>query len=123
MHFGDAVRPRHYSTSFDAAGYEVAGHRWADLSEHGFGAALLSDCKYGYSCYGNELRMSLLRAPKSLDPEADMGTHEFAYALMPHAGGWREAGVVAEALRFNVPVRWAAVAPDSFAARDGPNLV
>ena len=31
-----------------------------------------------------------------------MGRHEFAYALMPHAGGWREAGVVAEAARFNV---------------------
>ena len=24
-----------------------------------------------------------------------MGRHEFAYALLPHAGGWREAGVVA----------------------------
>ena len=27
-----------------------------------------------------------------------MGTHEFAYALLPHAGGWREAGVLAEAI-------------------------
>lgn len=50
-----------------------------------------------------------LRAlPKSPDPEADMGRHELAYAVMPHAGGWREAGVVAEGLRFNVPFRWAA---------------
>src|SRR5256885_12852657 len=116
MHFGDAVRPRHYSTSFDAAGYEVAGHRWADLSEYGFGATLLSDCKYGYSCYANELRMSLLRSPKSPDPEADMGAHEFAYALMPHDGSWRAAGVVAEALRFNVPFLWVADAPRSLAS-------
>ena len=78
----------------DRAQYEVPGHRWADLSEHGFGAALLTDCKYGYSCHGNELRISLLRAPKSPDPEADMGRHAFAYALLPHAGGWRDAGVV-----------------------------
>lgn len=123
MQFGYAERPTHYSTSFDAARYEVPGHRFADLSEHGFGAALLTDCKYGYSGYGNELRISLLRAPKSPDPEADMGRHAFAYAVLPHAGGWREAGVVSEGLRFNVPVRFAAHAPDSFASVDDPNLV
>jgi alpha-mannosidase len=124
MPFGYAERPTHYSTSRDAAQYEVPGHRFADLSEHGFGAAVLTDSKYGYSCYGNELRISLLRAPKSPDPEADMGRHEFAYALLPHTGGWRDAGVVAEGLRFNVPVRWTGVAaPRSFASVDDPNLV
>jgi alpha-mannosidase len=104
--FGYAERPTHYSTSFDRARYEVPGHRWADLSEHGFGAAVLTDCKYGYSCYGGDLRVSLLRAPKSPDPEADMGRHEFAYALFPHAGGWREGGVVREGVLFNAPLRW-----------------
>jgi alpha-mannosidase len=106
MQFGYAERPTHFSTARDAAQFEVPGHRWADLSEHGFGVAVLTDCKYGYSCLGGELRISLLRSPKSPDPEADMGRHEFAYALMPHAGGWREAGVVAEAACFNVPLRW-----------------
>ena len=127
MQFGYAERPTHYSTSFDRARFEVPGHRFADLSEHGFGAALLTDCKYGHSCYGNELRISLLRAPKSPDPEADMGRHEFAYALLPHPGGWREAGVVAEAARFNVPLRWlpsdAEPQSRSFASADDPNLV
>jgi alpha-mannosidase len=122
--FAFAERPTHRSTSFDRARYEVPGHRWADLSEHGFGAALLTDSKYGYSAYGNELRISLLRSPKSPDPEADMGRHEFAYALLPHAGGWREAGVVAEGARFNAPLRWTtAPAVESFASVDDPNLV
>jgi alpha-mannosidase len=124
MPLGYAERPTHYSTSFDRARYEVPGHRWADLSEHGFGAALLTDSKYGYSCYGNELRISLLRAPKSPDPEADMGSHSFAYALFPHAGGWGDAGVVAEGLRFNAPLRWTHGASEtSFASVDDPNLV
>jgi len=124
MPFGYAERPTHRSTSFDRARYEVPGHRWADLSEHGFGAALLTDSKYGYSCYGNELRISLLRAPKSPDPEADMGRHEFAYALFPHAGGWREGGVVAEGRRFNAPLRWTSGLPvSSFASVDDANLV
>ncbi len=122
--FGYAERPTHYSTSFDAARYEVPGHRFADLSEHGFGAALLTDSKYGYSCYGSELRISLLRAPTSPDPEADQGEHEFAYALFPHEGGWREAGVVAEAVRFNAPLRWThGIGDGSFACVDDPNLV
>jgi alpha-mannosidase len=106
MPFGYAERPTHYSTSWDRARYEVPGHRFADLSEHGFGAALLTDSKYGYSCHGNELRISLLRSPKSPDPEADLGRHEFAYALFPHAYDWRNNAVVAEAARFNAPLRW-----------------
>jgi alpha-mannosidase len=122
MPFGYAERPTHFSTSFDAARYEVPGHRWADLSEHGFGAAVLTDSKYGYSCLGNELRVSLLRSPKSPDPEADMGRHRFAYALLPHAGNWREAGVVAEALRFNAPLRRGPQLA-SLASVDDTNLV
>jgi len=125
MQFGVTERPTHFSTSHDLARFEVPGHRFADLSEHGFGVALLSDSTYGYSCLGSELRLSLLRAPKWPDPEADMGHHEFTYALMPHAHGWREAGVVAEAARMISPLRWAAAAgPMSFAAvEDDPNLV
>src|SRR5437763_729951 len=124
MPFAYAERPTHRSTSFDRARYEVPGHRFADLSEHGFGAALLTDSKYGYSCYANELRISLLRAPKSPDPDADIGTHAFAYALFPHAGGWRDGGVVAEGLRFNAPLRWTFGMPESsFASVDDTNLV
>ena len=118
MPFGYAERPTHFSTSRDRAQYEVPGHRFADLSEHGFGSALLTDSKYGYSCHGSELRVSLLRSSKSPDPEADMGRHVFAYALLPHAGGWREAGVLAEAMRFNAPLRWAAAGSGSFASVD-----
>jgi alpha-mannosidase len=121
--FGYAERPTHYSTSFDRARYEVPGHRFADLSEHGFGAALLTDSKYGYSCFGSELRISLLRSPKSPDPHADMGKHAFAYALYPHAGGWRGGGVLAEAIRFNAPLRWTAGIGASFASVDDPNVI
>jgi alpha-mannosidase len=125
MQFGCTERPTHYSTSHDLARYEVPGHRLADLSEHGFGVALLTDCKYGYSTYGNEMRISLLRGTTVPDPEADLGEHRFAYAVLPHAGGWREAGVVAEAARFETPIRWlpGPAAPRSFVSVDDPNLM
>ncbi len=90
--FGAVRRPTHYSSRLDLAKYEVPGHRWADLSEHGFGVAVLTDSKYGYSAFGDTLRISLLRAPRSPDPEADIGRHAFTYALLPHAGGWQDGG-------------------------------
>ena len=120
MPFGYAERPTHYSSSFDRARYEVPGHRFADLSEHGFGAALLSDSKYGWSCYGGDLRLTLLRSPKSPDPEADLGRHEFSYALFPHAGGWRDANVLGRAAAFNAPLRRTHLELEgSFADADG----
>ena len=124
MPFGVAERPTHYSTAADLARYEVCGHRFSDLSEHGFGVALLTDSTYGYSTHGHELRLSLLRAPGEPDPNADRGSHRFAYAVLPHAGGWREAGVVAEAVAFNSPPLWAAAGskPGEILALDDPNL-
>ncbi len=65
MQFGCVERPTHFNTSYDLARYEVPGHKWSDLSEHGFGVALLSESKYGFSTFGNTLRMSLLRAEAS----------------------------------------------------------
>jgi alpha-mannosidase len=124
MQFGCVERPTHFNTLADMARFEVPGHRFADLSEHGFGVALLSESKYGWSTQGSTLRMTLLRSPKSPDPQADMGHHVFSYAVYPHAGGWQVGGVVAEGLRFNQPVLWGRQAdPESFFTVEDPNLV
>jgi alpha-mannosidase len=102
--FGHLKRPTHFNTSFDVARFEVCAHKWGDLSEAGFGVALLNDCKYGYATHGNVLRLSLLRAPKNPDPQADMGQHVFSYALLPHAGTVTESNVIEEAYAFNLPL-------------------
>ncbi|XP_036902886.1 alpha-mannosidase 2C1 [Sturnira hondurensis] len=104
VQFGHLQRPTHYNTSWDWARFEVWTHRWMDLSEHGFGLALLNDCKYGSSVRGNVLSLSLLRAPKAPDATADMGRHEFTYALMPHAGSFQDAGVIQAAYSLNFPL-------------------
>ncbi len=102
VQFGAIERPTHTNTSWDFAKFEVAAQRWADISEAGYGVALLNDCKYGHDVRGNVLRLSLLRSPTRPDPEADQGEHRFSYALYPHAGDWRN-GVVRIAYEFNVP--------------------
>jgi alpha-mannosidase len=115
--FGAVRRPTHYSTRQDLARFEVPGHRWADLSEYGFGVAVLTDSKYGYSAFGDTLRITLLRAPAL--PDVEERSHAFAYALLPHAGSWQDGGVVAEAAAFNSPVRWSEGPAGSWASAEG----
>ena len=43
--YGVVRRPTHRNTSWDAARFEVSGHRFADLSEPGYGVALLNDAQ------------------------------------------------------------------------------
>jgi alpha-mannosidase len=126
--FGAVERPTHYNSPSDQTRFEVVAHKWADLSEHGFGVALLSDGKYGFSVLGNQMRLSLLRAPKSPDPNCDMGHQEFTYAVMPHRGRWQDGGVVAEGFKFNYPLVWTETSvphhePASFASSSDPNLI
>ncbi|XP_055984736.1 alpha-mannosidase 2C1 isoform X2 [Sorex fumeus] len=104
VQFGHLQRPTHYNTSWDWARFEGWAHRWVDLSEHNFGLALLNDCKYGASVHGGVLSLSLLRAPKAPDTTADMGRHEFTYALMPHKGTFQDAGVIQAAYNLNFPL-------------------
>ncbi len=97
-------RPTHENTSWDQARFEVAAHRFADLSEPGFGLAILNNAKYGHSVRGNVLGLSLVRSPVYPDPLADEGEQSFAYALMPHAGDWSTGGVREEAEDLNQPL-------------------
>ena len=102
--FGVQHRATHRNTSWDATKFEVAGHRFADLSEPGFGVALLNNGRYGHEVLGNDLSLSLLKSPSAPDRTADEGAHEFTYSLLPHAGAWWDAEVLAEAEDLNRPL-------------------
>jgi alpha-mannosidase len=124
MQFGVVERPTHHSTRRDLAQYEVPGHRFADLSEHDFGVALLSAATYGWSVHGEDMRMTLLRSPRWPDPEADIGHHDLSFAIRPHRGSWQDAGVTAEALCFNAPLLLGEAAEEtrSWFSTDAPGL-
>ncbi|KAJ2791951.1 Glycoside hydrolase, 38 vacuolar alpha mannosidase [Coemansia helicoidea] len=102
--YGVVQRPTHRNTTWDMAKFEVCAHKFADLSEFGYGVALINDCKYGHSTLGNTMALTLLRAPKSPDEYCDMGRHQFRYAVYPHSGTFSESNVVREAYQFNVPL-------------------
>jgi alpha-mannosidase len=84
--YGIVKRPTHYNTTWDMAKFEVCCHKFADLSEHGYGVSILNDSKYGFATCGNLMRLSLLRAPKAPDAHADMGEHKIRWAILPHKG-------------------------------------
>ncbi len=101
IQFGHVRRPTHFDGSRARAMFEVCAQRWADLGDGEYGVALLNDCKHGYDIHESVMRLSLLRAPTHPDPSADQGFHRFTYALMPHMGDWRNAGVIEAAEDLN----------------------
>jgi alpha-mannosidase len=111
VQFGHVHRPTHSNTSWDAAKFEVCAHRWVQVGEPGFGAAVVNDSTYGHDVTRRDregggtttqVRLSLLRAPQSPDPVADLGVHRLRYALVP---GATIADAVREGYRVNLPVR------------------
>jgi len=103
IHFGQVGRPSHRNTSWDQARFETSMHRWVDMSEPGFGVALINDCKYGYDAKENVVRLTLIKSPIYPWPDADQGEHRFRYAVLPHAGDLKVVRDEAEA--FNLPLR------------------
>ncbi|MCL6602201.1 MAG: alpha-mannosidase [Paenibacillus sp.] len=105
IQFGNVKRPTHWNTSWDYARFETVAHQWADVSEKGYGVALLNDCKYGYDIKDSVLRLTLLKSAVHPDPEQDQGEHTFTYALYPHTDDFVEGKVVQEAWELNNPLR------------------
>jgi alpha-mannosidase len=126
VQFGHVHRPTHTNTSWDAARFETCAHRWVHVAEPGYGVAVLNDSTYGHDTgrtphalgVGTTVRLTLLRAPHSPDPETDQGTHRFTYSLLPGAS---VGDAVAQGLAVNLPLRPAdAAAAAPLVALDDP---
>ena len=120
IQYGHVRRSTHQNTSWDAAKFEVCAHKWVDLSENGYGVALLNDCKYGYSVDGTTLELSVLKAGTYPTDRVDHGLHIFSCSLVPHSGSLYDAGVIREAYSYNQPLEALAIGsaagklPESF---------
>ena len=111
IQFGHVYRPTHTNTSWDAAKFEICAHRFVHVAEPGYGVAVVNDSTYGHDVTrrpragggtSTVLRLSLLRAPRSPDPETDQGRHHLRYALVPGAG---IVDAAREGYRINLPER------------------
>ncbi|MHB9854885.1 alpha-mannosidase [Streptomyces krungchingensis] len=111
IQFGHVQRPTHTNTSWEAARFEVYGHRWVHIGEPGYGVAVINDSTYGHDVSRTvredggtttTVRLSLVRAPRVPDPGADQGRHRFTYSLLPGAS---IEDAVAEGYALNLPLR------------------
>lgn len=98
--FGYVERNCYPSDVTDYSKFEVCAHKWTDLSEANVGLSLLSDSKYGVSCHGKTLGLTLHKSGTHPDARGDQGTHFFRYALYPHVGAMGR-DTVREAYAFN----------------------
>ena len=102
-----------------AKGDEEPGQKWVDLTGEGnnskrrYGLSLLNDGKYSFDINGSDIGITVLRSPiyahhMPYIPEPDrqysfidQGIQHFTYALLPHEGGWQDAGTVRRAAELN----------------------
>ncbi len=104
IQFGHLRRPTHRSRQIDRDRFEVCQQRWTALAEETRGVALLNDCKYGIDAEGGTLGLTLLRSPQAPDLHADIGHHEFTYALYAWQGPFSESHVTRHAAELNTPL-------------------
>ena len=109
--FGHIFRPTHSNTSWDFAKFEICAHRWVHVGETGYGVAVANDSTYGHDIgrrtrdgggTTTTVRLSLLRAPRYPDPNADQGSHTLKVSVRP---GSSTGDAVEEGYRINLPTR------------------
>ncbi len=101
---GVLERPAAASTPREQARWEVPAISWIASQGQAGGLAVLLAGPQGVSAQPDRLGISLLRAPTWPDPSADNGYQRLRLALLPCPGGWRQAAVPQQAVRFREPV-------------------
>ncbi len=104
IQFGNLERTTHNNTLWDFAQFEVAGHKWADISDNSFGLAILNDCKYGWTVKDGHIMPSLLRSATTPNHAQDREHHSFTYSIYPHSGSVNTSDVVRQGYSLNFPL-------------------
>ena len=87
--FGFQSRATHDNTSWENARFETHAQRWFLVQEPGFGVAFANDSTYGFDVVRSrrggtvvqDVRFSMLRAPRFPDPRTDLGVQQMRFAL------------------------------------------
>lgn len=101
IQFGYIRRVTNRNTEIEKARFEVSNHKYTDLSETRYGAALLNDCKYGISVRDSQMRLSLHKGGCMPDYRGDKGIHECTYSFLPHMGSMSAGNVIQPAYMLN----------------------
>lgn len=125
IQFGYIRRATNRNTEIEKARFEVSNHKYTDLSETRYGAALLNDCKYGISVEGSAMHLSLHKGGCRPDYRGDKGIHTCVYAFLPHMGSMNAENVIRPAYMLNerTLVTSGRMEQESLLKVDAPNVI
>ncbi len=78
--------------------------KWLDLSNDQFGVTVANEGVHAVEIQNATLTFAALRSPDAPNPQADAGEHNFALAIMPHRGEWRQGQTLRAGQDFNQPL-------------------
>lgn len=101
IQMGHISRVTTEKTKEEYAQFEICAHKWVDVSDNGYGFALLNDCKYGHRVKNGLISLNLLRSPVYPDKKCDRAEHKFTYALYPHKGNNIDSSLIQYGYQLN----------------------
>lgn len=104
VQFGNLERPTTRNNSIEYAQFEVCAHKYADISDGGYGVSLINDSKYGHSVLDNVLSVSLVKYGTYPGETNDSGIHTYTFELYPHLGDFKSAKTTEKAYLLNQPL-------------------
>ncbi len=131
IQFGNIERSTTTNTTWEFAQFEESMHKWADLSDNGFGLSVINDCKYGCDVKNGHIRPTLFRCATRPNKIQDREHHSFSFSIYPHAKRANDSDVVKEGYNVNFPLyaipakaQVGTLAPEySFVSCDKENVV
>ncbi len=104
IQFGNIERSTTTNTTWEFAQFEESMHKWADLSDNGFGLSVINDCKYGCDIKNGHIRPTLFRCATRPNKIQDREYHSFSFSIYPHAKRVNDSDVVKEGYNVNFPL-------------------
>ena len=104
IQFGNVERSTTTNTTWEFAQFEVSMHKWADLSDNGFGLSVINDCKYGCDVKDGHIRPTLFRCATNPNHIQDREHHSFSFSIYPHKGRASDSDVIRQGYNVNFPL-------------------
>ncbi len=104
IQFGNIERSTTTNTTWEFAQFEESMHKWADLSDNGFGLSVINDCKYGCDVKNGHIRPTLFRCATRPNKIQDREHHSFSFSIYPHSKRANDSDVVKEGYNVNFPL-------------------
>ena len=104
IQFGNIERSTTTNTTWEFSQFEESMHKWADLSDNGFGLSVINDCKYGCDIKNGRIRPTLFRCATNPNHIQDREHHSFSFSIYPHSKRVNDSDVVKEGYNVNFPL-------------------